>query len=1004
MIPVYNRSETFLERVLAEWIQAVVEAELEVTTPFSLVDILTPPLHVRAWGLEGLPTDAFSLQNATAIKHTVNLQRKAHSDGPAPLPASRWPYLVDPDEQGTRWLQLHEAANELVVLREQDFNAPASRPGGGAVAQITLLEDALARCIPKGRPVLLMDLAGDPPSQLADLVARNTREEGGVRVVTISSLTLQYHPGFRLYLASRHARPSLSLETAASLTVVNFTVTVQGLHDNLRQILVRKERPELEDERQKLVLTTSSHQRALQDTEERILHTLSSAQGNILESEEAINILQETKQMSDDIKRKQEQCVETEAALLECCKQYESVSRPAASLYITLASLASVSPMYQFSLRWYVDLYVAVIDTTGKSSVLERRLSLLQEALVSRVHSAVVKGLAAPHRLPFTFLIALHALRVSGAVNPSVESALFRLASQSPAGCTPPPDWLAVPLAPAWPALLHLTTLPEFEGEAVQMFFVQEVADFASAGLSESLEKDAVGWVSLTSCALPEKSALPRPWHRLQPVLWLLLVAALRLDKLTWAVRVIVGDILGAHFSSPPPVDVGVFLEAPAQPKSSSRTPAPARPPAPLLLVTSPGVDALEEVLLLAAQGPEGALANVSLGQGQSSVAEAAVQSGASEGGWVVLQNLHHALDWLPTLANIITRLYTEGVPNGGGGGARKANGNGGLHPNFRLILTTEPTDEFPVSLLRSVEKVYVDAPGDARHALLEANLTLTRHASNLTFSEEDEEEEVEAAIYRLLHGLSVFHTVVSERGRHGHLAWADPPAFTATDLTLAISVVTSSVEEGRDVDPEMLEYLVGRVFYGGRVHRVEDQQVILSILKEVLTISLKLPEEITPRSAEGAGEEEEEEDEEEEELEPTGGGVDDAEDVGLVRLFPDFVGRLDDLAEFVAGITGLDRPEIFGLPAGVQQLQEIEAGQRFLTVLATVGGAQSLQGKSERISKDEVNRLKKMRSQMISADVGLLPQTYIDGDSVPSWRAPDYLHSASLSATDFHF
>ncbi|ROT81734.1 putative dynein heavy chain 12, axonemal isoform X5 [Penaeus vannamei] len=551
------------ERVLAEWSQAVLEAELEVTTPFSLVDILTPPLHVRAWGLEGLPTDAFSLQNATAIKHTV-----------------KWPYLVDPDEQGTRWLQLHEAANELVVLREQDFNAPASRPGGGAVAQITLLEDALARCIPKGRPVLLMDLAGDPPSQLADLDSPTKRPnqplfpelpKGGVRVVTIGSLTLQYHPGFRLYLASRHARPSLSLETAASLTVVNFTVTVQGLHDNLRQILVRKERPELEDERQKLVLTTSSHQRALQDTEERILHTLSSAQGNILESEEAINILQETKQMSDEIKRKQEQCVETEAALLECCKQYESVSRPAASLYITLASLASVSPMYQFSLRWYVDLYVAVIDTTGKSSVLERRLSLLQEALVSRVHSAVVKGLAAPHRLPFTFLIALHALRVSGAVSPSVESALYRLASLSPAGCAPPPDWLAPPLAPAWPALLHLSTLPEFEG------------------LSESLEKDAVGWVSLTSSALPEKSSLPRPWHRLQPVLWLLLVAALRLDKLTWAVRAIVGEILGAHFSSPPPVDVGVFLEAPVQPKSSSRAPAPARPPPPSCWSPRPG-------------------------------------------------------------------------------------------------------------------------------------------------------------------------------------------------------------------------------------------------------------------------------------------------------------------------------------------------------------------------------------------------------------------------------
>ncbi|ROT82479.1 dynein heavy chain 7, axonemal-like [Penaeus vannamei] len=105
------------------------------------------------------------------------------------------------------------------------------------------------------------------------------------------------------------------------------------------------------------------------------------------------------------------------------------------------------------------------------------------------------------------------------------------------------------------------------------------------------------------------------------------------------------------------------------------------------------------------------------------------------------------------------------------------------------------------------------------------------------------------------------------------------------------VSPSTSSVEEGRDVDPEMLEYLVGRVFYGGRVHRAEDQQ----------------------------------------------------------------------------GITGLDRPEIFGLPAGVQQLQEIEAGQRFLTVLATVGGAQNLQGESERISKDEVKRLKKMSRMSVA-------------------------------------
>lgn len=62
-----------------------------------------------------------------------------------------------------------------------------------------------------------------------------------------------------------------------------------------------------------------------------------------------------------------------------------------------------------------------------------------------------------------------------------------------------------------------------------------------------------------------------------------------------------------------------------------------------------------------------------------------------------------------------------------------------------------------------------------------------------------------------------------------------------------------------------------------------------------------------------------------------------------------------------IQSVTGLERPEIFGLPAGVQKLQESESGQHFLTVLATIGGAQTLQGKSERISSAEIKRIKKM-------------------------------------------
>lgn len=84
--------------------------------------------------------------------------------------------LVDPDDQGTHWLQQHEAPNSLEVVWEQDFDKPSPRATVGA--PVTVLEDALTRCVPQGRPLLLMDLSGDPPPILANIITRTTTEAG----------------------------------------------------------------------------------------------------------------------------------------------------------------------------------------------------------------------------------------------------------------------------------------------------------------------------------------------------------------------------------------------------------------------------------------------------------------------------------------------------------------------------------------------------------------------------------------------------------------------------------------------------------------------------------------------------------------------------------------------------------------------------------------------------------------------------------------------------------
>ena len=64
-------------------------------------------------------------------------------------------------------------------------------------------------------------------------------------------------------------------------------------------------RPELEEERQALIITSANNKRQLKEIEDKILHTLSASEGNILEDESAIQILDSSKILSDEIAKKQ---------------------------------------------------------------------------------------------------------------------------------------------------------------------------------------------------------------------------------------------------------------------------------------------------------------------------------------------------------------------------------------------------------------------------------------------------------------------------------------------------------------------------------------------------------------------------------------------------------------------------------------------------------------------------------------------------------------------------
>jgi len=75
-------------------------------------------------------------------------------------------------------------------------------------------------------------------------------------------------------------------------------------------------RPELEVERQALIVTSANNKKQLKEIEDKILYTLSSAEGNILEDETAIQFLDTSKMLSDDIIKKQKVCLSSVLILI----------------------------------------------------------------------------------------------------------------------------------------------------------------------------------------------------------------------------------------------------------------------------------------------------------------------------------------------------------------------------------------------------------------------------------------------------------------------------------------------------------------------------------------------------------------------------------------------------------------------------------------------------------------------------------------------------------------
>ena len=329
-------------------------------------------------------------------------------------------------------------------------------------------------------------------------------------------------------------------ETSVKVSLLNFMITPEGLEDQLLGIVVAKEKPELEEEKSQLILLSAENKRRLKEIEDKILEILSTSEGNILENETAIEVLSSSKVISVELSEKQKVAEETEMKIDETRESYRPIARHSSLLFFCIAELINIEPMYQYSLNWFIDLFINSINMSNKSNVVKRRLKNLETYFTYSLYCNVCRSLFEKDKLLFSFLLCISILRNLN----EIDEAEFQHLMTGGIGLTsklaPNPDVSLVP-EKSWAELCKMSELKALNGFTDE-FRPQE-------------------WKTFLDSPTPYEIDFPGKWNSLNELEKMLVIRALRAEKIVPSIQNFVKNKLGAKFIEPPPFDLSGSYE-----------------------------------------------------------------------------------------------------------------------------------------------------------------------------------------------------------------------------------------------------------------------------------------------------------------------------------------------------------------------------------------------------------------------------------------------------------
>ncbi|KAL0116299.1 hypothetical protein PUN28_011253 [Cardiocondyla obscurior] len=748
---------------------------LQVPIPYTPdldpISLMSDDATIAQWNNEGLPTDRMSSENATILANS-----------------SRWPLMIDPQMQGIKWIK-NKYRDDLLVLRLTQHN----------------YLDKIEYAIANGKIVLLESIMETVDAVLDPILGRVFINRG--RAIKVGDKEVEYDPRFRLILQTKLANPHYKPEMQAQTTLINFTVTKDGLEEQLLGAVVKAERPDLESSKAELTIQQNTFKITLKILEDDLLHRLATAGPDILNDVALVENLETTKKTASEIEAKAIEAKMTATKIDEARESYRPVATRASLLYFILNDLNKINMLYQFSLKAFNTVFQNAIRFAEPANALSKRVVNLIDSVTYLVFTYTSRGLFENDKLIFLCQLTLQiSIQMKEVDSFEVD---FLLRFPYIPDLTSPVDFLS---DVSWGGIKYLSRMENFRN------------------LDHDIDGAEKRWRKFVESETPEREKFPQEWKNKTAFQKLCIMRCLRLDRMIYAIRYFVEEKLGTKFMQ--------FRMQPFE-KSYEETSAIT----PVFFILSPGVDPLKDVEKLGkrlgftfdAQN----FHNISLGQGQEPIAENMIEVSAREGHWVILQNIHLVQNWLPNLEKKIEQLSEE------------------PHENYRLYISAEPSHDphssiIPQGILESAIKITNEPPTGIR-----ANI----HKALDNFSEEVLESCAKETEFKaILFTLCYYHAAVAERRKFGAQGWnrvsilnfnftytlipiinfllislTQSYPFNVGDLTISVSVLLNYLESSIKVPWEDLRYLFGEIMYGGHITDDWDRRLCQMYLLEYL-------------------------------------------------------------------------------------------------------------------------------------------------------------------------